>query len=121
MPRTSKKQRPPTPATVPTAPIRNGPPEEVMTLKEAAAYLRLPEADVLRLVDEQGLPARRMGKDWRFLKTAVQDWLRTGPGPQTGKEAQLAVIGAWKDDPYVQQELAETYRRRGRSKTEGEE
>ena len=32
---------------------------EVLTLAEAAAFLRLSEADVLRLVDEQGLAARQ--------------------------------------------------------------
>src|SRR5277367_5054010 len=50
-------------------------PIEVLTLVEAAAYLRLTEADVLRMVDEQGLSARQLGKEWRFLKSAIQDWL----------------------------------------------
>ena len=35
--------------------------------------------------------------------------------PAGGKEAQLAVAGAWKDDPLVEEELREIYRRRGRS------
>jgi excisionase family DNA binding protein len=70
-----------------------------LTLSEAAAYLRLPEADVLRLVMEQALPARRLENEWRFLKTSIQDWLRTGPLPQSNKEAWLALAGIWKDDP----------------------
>jgi excisionase family DNA binding protein len=82
--------------------------------------LRLPEADVLRLVAEQGLPARQVGTEWRFLKAAVQDWLRSGPPPKPSKEAQLAAIGSWKDDPYVEEELKETYRRRGRPMTADE-
>jgi excisionase family DNA binding protein len=95
----------------------NGPPSEVLTLTEAAAYLRLTEADVLRLVDEQALPARQLGKERRFLKAAIQQWLSAGTPPLAGKDAQLAVAGAWKDDPLVDQELRETYRRRGRSLT----
>ena len=91
---------------------------EVLTLSETAAYLRLAEADVLRLVDEQALPARRLGKEWRFLKDAIQDWLRTGPPPKSSKEAQLAAIGSWKDDPHLEEELKETYQRRGRSTSE---
>lgn len=101
-------------------PVANGPPAEVLTLAEAAAYLRLPEADVLRLVDEQGLPARQLGAEWRFLKAAIQDWLRSGPPPKPCKEDQLAVAGSWKEDPYVDEELKEIYRRRGRPMTEDE-
>ena len=49
----------------------NGPAGEVFTLAEAAAYLRLPEKEVVRLIREQALPARQAGSDWRFLKTAI--------------------------------------------------
>lgn len=90
------------------------PPGEVFTLSEAAAYLRLAEADVLRLVHEQALPARRLANEWRFLKAAIQHWLSTPP-PRYSKEAQRAVAGAWKDDPYVEAELKEILKQRGRS------
>jgi excisionase family DNA binding protein len=90
---------------------------EVLTLAEAAAYLRLPEAEVVRLVNSQGLPGRRAGEEWRFLKAAVQDWLRT-PAPQPGKEAMLSRIGSWKDDPHLEEMLREIFKRRGRPMTE---
>lgn len=118
MPRSKPKpQAPPLPAA---APALNGPADEVLTLTEAAAYLRLSEADVLRLVHDQKLPARRLANEWRFLKAAIQDWLRTGPPPQPSREAQLAVIGSWKDDPYIEEELKEILRQRGRPTTEEE-
>jgi excisionase family DNA binding protein len=87
----------------------------VLTLAETAAYLRVSEAEVLRFIDEQGLPARQLGKERRFLKSAIQQWLSAGPLPVPGKAAQLAVAGSWKGDPLVEEELAETLRRRGRS------
>jgi len=93
---------------------------EILTLSQAADYLQFSEAEVLRLVEEQALPARRLGNEWRFLKTAIQDWLRAGPSPKPSKEAQLAVIGSWKDDPYLEEELKEIYRRRSRPMTEDE-
>jgi excisionase family DNA binding protein len=96
-------------------PGANGPPGDVLTLAEAAAYLRLSEAEVLRLVDEQGLPARQVGKERWFLKAAIQQWLSAGSPPVPEKEAQLAVAGSWEDDPLVEEELSETLRRRGRS------
>lgn len=89
---------------------------EVLTLAEAAAYLRVSEAEVIRLVQRQDLPGRLLGakwNEWRFLKSALQDWLRNAP-PRGSKEAQLAVAGAWKDDPLLEEELREIYRQRGR-------
>jgi excisionase family DNA binding protein len=95
--------------------MRNGPAADVLTLNEAAAYLRLAEPDVLRLIQEQGLPARQVGAEWRFLKTAIQQWLSTAtPTLETRKEAQLALAGKHKDDPDVMRFCEEAYQQRGR-------
>jgi excisionase family DNA binding protein len=90
---------------------------DVLTLAEAARYLRVPEAEVIRLVQQQDLPGRLLGADWRFLKSALQDWLRTPPA-RGSREAVLSVAGAWKNDPYLEEELKEIYERRGRPMTE---
>jgi excisionase family DNA binding protein len=116
-----KKRPKPVQAPVSAAPEANGPPCEVLTLGEAAGYLRLSEEVVLRLVREQNLPARQAGAEWRFLKSAIQDWLRTGsPPPKSNKEAWMELAGAWKDDPYVEAELKEIYKRRGHGAVEDE-
>jgi excisionase family DNA binding protein len=115
MPRTKKQ-----PKTTPKPAELNGPvPGEVLTLTEAAAYLRLPEEEVVRLAQMQDLPGRLAGAHWRFLKTAIQQWL-SSPPPKTNKEALMALAGIWKDDPYVEEELKEIYRQRGRPMTEDE-
>ena len=106
------------PRTTANSPKKNAAPRpdpDVLTLPEAAAYLRVPEADVLRLVHDQGLPGRLIGREWRFLKAAVQDWLR---GPSR-REAILMQIGALKDDPSLEQLVEEIYERRGRPVAEG--
>jgi excisionase family DNA binding protein len=115
MPRTQKKPEPASPTAA-----TNGSLGEVLTLNEAAAYLRLPESDVLQLVKEQGLPARHLGKEWRFLKFAIQDWLRSGSPAKSNKEAWMALAGAWKDDPYLEDMLKEIAKQRGRP-TPGDE
>ena len=52
--------------------------DEVLTLEEAAALLKLP-ADAVRSRAEEGdLPGRRFGKEWRFARLAVLDWLAVG-------------------------------------------
>jgi excisionase family DNA binding protein len=94
----------------------------VFTLAEAAAYLRVAEADVLRMIQEQALPARQVGAEWRFFKTAIQHWLSSGSPPvPSNKEAWMALAGIWKDDPYVEDELKQIYRQRGRSMTAKDE
>lgn len=113
MPRT--KGRPGSRAAV-TPGGSNGPVPEVLTLAEAATYLRLPEEEVVRAVRELGLAARAVGPEWRFSREAIQDWLRTGPArPRSSKEALVALAGKYKDDPDLQSIYEEALRRRDRA------
>jgi excisionase family DNA binding protein len=107
----------------PTTSGTNGAPgeHEILTLAEAATYLRVSEAEVLQAIEEQGLPGAQIGTTWRFLKIALQDWLRTGGGHATNKAAQLAVAGVWKDDPFWEDELRDIYKRRNKLAHEGEQ
>jgi excisionase family DNA binding protein len=119
MPRTKTKPRRPKSAapaspSLPTTPVLA---DEVLTLAEAAAYLRVAEADLLQLVNQREVPARQIGGQWRILKPALQDWLRT-PMLPSSKEALRSVIGAWNDHEDLDQLLAEIYRQRGRPMTE---
>ena len=117
MPRTNPKSEPT--SLTPSASTANGLEGEVLTLSEAAAYLRLPEAEVMRMVREQNLGARQVGSEWRFLKAAIQDWLRAGtPSLQANKEAWISLVGKYKDDPDLLRICEEAYGRRGRSSTE---
>jgi excisionase family DNA binding protein len=106
----------PTPVGEPS-PIRAAGWPEVLTLAEAAAYLRVQEADVVRMVGPRGLPGRLVGSEWRFSKMALEQWLRTPPEPSS-KESLLALTGVWKDDPDIEEMLQEIYRQRGRPMTE---
>lgn len=93
--------------------------KEVFDLHDAATFLKVSEDEVLRMVKGQGLPARQIGDGWRFLKAAVCDWLRAGTPPRlSGKEALLALAGAWKGDPHLEDMVEEIYRKRGRPITE---
>jgi excisionase family DNA binding protein len=56
--------------------------DEVLTLEEAAALLKL-SADAVRSRAEDGdLPGRRFEKEWRFSRIAVLDWLAHGDAPR---------------------------------------
>lgn len=58
--------------------IQTGQGEDVLTLAEAAAYLRVPESELLRLIEDHDIPAQKIGTEWRFLKKALAEWLRYG-------------------------------------------
>jgi excisionase family DNA binding protein len=85
----------------------------VLTLVEAAAFLRLDEAETLRLVREQALPARQVDNDWRFLKSAVEAWLAHSAATDRARFWQVH-FGGLRDDPQLADVVREAYRRRGR-------
>jgi excisionase family DNA binding protein len=92
----------------------------VMTLPEAAQWLRVSD-DVLRDEAERGrVPARKVGDEWRFLEAALKEWLST-PCKSSGRENLMRHAGRAKDDPYLNEIVREAYERRGRPITEDAE
>jgi excisionase family DNA binding protein len=63
---------------------------EVLTLEEAAAFLRVTPDAVMRLVVQQAMPGRQIEGQWRFLRAALADWLRE----RSGKAVLLGQAGA---------------------------
>jgi excisionase family DNA binding protein len=53
---------------------------EVLTATQAAAYLQVSASTIRRLAREKRLPAARMGRRWRFQKSALDQWLADGGG-----------------------------------------
>ena len=110
--KSSKKARTKSPSTIPKLARSTNGTADVLTLAEAAEYLRVSETDVLAAIAEQSLPARQVGKDWRILKSALQQWLLT---PQTRRNFWETQLGALSDDPDLDTLLEETYRKRGQA------
>jgi excisionase family DNA binding protein len=52
--------------------------DDVLTLEEMAALLKLPVDAVRARAEEGDLPGRRFGKEWRFARLAVLAWLGDG-------------------------------------------
>jgi len=48
---------------------------EVMTSVEAAQYLKMHVKTVCRLAKEGKIPARKVGSEWRFLRSVLDGWL----------------------------------------------
>jgi excisionase family DNA binding protein len=67
---------------------------EVLTLEEVAAYLRLPKDMIARQAAQGAIPGRQIEDTWRFLKAAIDDWLRS----HDSRTLLLQQAGALADD-----------------------
>ena len=69
---------------------------DIMTSKEVADYLRLNEKTVSRLAQTGELPALKIGRQWRFNRTAITAWLagRVTPPAAPSQPVQLTVADA---------------------------
>jgi excisionase family DNA binding protein len=67
----------PSAARVPKAspPADSRAPGEVLTREEAAAFLKVCTKTVSRLVEREGLPAVRIGREYRLRRSAVLAWM----------------------------------------------
>jgi excisionase family DNA binding protein len=70
-------QQPPAQQAAPVAPTGGGSAPEVMTPAEAAAYLKVPEADVMSMITGGQIKAKQMGTSYRISKKALDDFLNS--------------------------------------------
>jgi len=49
--------------------------DQILTLKEVAAYLKLAEKTAYKLAAAGKLPGFKVGGSWRFQKKDVQQWI----------------------------------------------
>ncbi len=52
---------------------------EILTAEEVAEFLRVPLLTVQRQAKAGRLPGRRIGKQWRFSRTVLLEWIAAGP------------------------------------------
>jgi excisionase family DNA binding protein len=72
-------QQPPQPGAAPAAPTPGAPPSapDIMTLSEAAAYMRVGEQDVLDAIKAGQLKAKQIGSSYRISRQAVEEFLNS--------------------------------------------
>jgi excisionase family DNA binding protein len=94
----------------------------IMTLEEVADYLRVPTDVVLQQVEEGQLPGRKLNRHWRFLQSAIDNWLEnehktlsSGTITQADRRAAqarnpeiIALLDSW-DQPEHAVEQTETW------------
>lgn len=51
--------------------------DEIMTLEEVAKYLKLKPQTVYKWAQEEQIPGAKLGKEWRFRKSILDEWIDT--------------------------------------------
>ncbi len=64
---------------------------DIMTLEEVAAYLKLKPQTIYTWAQEKRIPAAKLGKEWRFMKSIIDEWFI-----QHIDEKFRSVIDNWK-------------------------
>ncbi|EOV0850563.1 helix-turn-helix domain-containing protein [Vibrio parahaemolyticus] len=54
--------------------------DQILTLKEVAAYLKLAEKTAYRLASEGKLPGFKVGGSWRFKREDLEVWIEKQKG-----------------------------------------
>lgn len=58
---------------------------EILTLGEAAKFLKIGRNTLYALARRGEIPARKIGREWRFVSTALIDWVLVKCAPANGK------------------------------------
>lgn len=54
--------------------------DEILTIKELSAYLKISEKTIYRLLSKNEIPAFKVGTAWRFKKETVDQWIKEQSG-----------------------------------------
>ncbi len=87
---------------------------EVLTLEDAAHFLKLSPDSVARQAEAGQIPGRRVEGSWRFLLSRLEDWLAR----RDSKAIFLEQAGAFQDDESMDDLVAQIYKARGRPEVE---
>lgn len=74
---------------------------DILTIPEIATYLKLPISTVYRLVERREIPGHKVGRQWRFQRSVINEWLRRR------SEARPRTILVVDDEKEVRTLLAE--------------
>ena len=58
---------------------------EVMTIDELAAYVKVSKSTLYKLVQNGKVPGQKIGKHWRFRREAIDRWLDADAGDSQGQ------------------------------------
>lgn len=52
------------------------PKSEIMTAEETSRYLKITQRTLYRYLRNRQIPAFKLGKEWRFVRSDLEQWIR---------------------------------------------
>ena len=59
---------------------------EIMTIEEAAEFLGVSVKTFNKVLHSQSIPARKIGREWKFSRSALVAWIGAGKSDQFYRE-----------------------------------
>ncbi|NGZ01607.1 MAG: hypothetical protein CV090_00980 [Nitrospira sp. WS238] len=56
--------------------MRSHPNSELMTAIETCRYLKITQRTLYRYLRSRQIPAFKLGKEWRFVRSDLEQWIR---------------------------------------------
>ena len=66
------------------------PDREILNLEEAATLLGVSVKTFNKVLHTESIPARKIGREWKFSRQALIDWVGGGRSDQFYREASIA-------------------------------
>ena len=57
------------------------PKSELMTAEETCRYLKITQRTLYRYLQGRRIPAFKLGKEWRFVRSDLEQWIRDRTQP----------------------------------------
>lgn len=56
--------------------MSRAPKSELMTATETCQYLKITQRTLYRYLQSRQIPAFKLGKEWRFVRSDLEQWIR---------------------------------------------
>ena len=74
--------------------MTNSTDREIMTIEEAAALLGVSVKTFNKVLHTQSIPARKIGREWKFSRQALIEWIGNGRSDDFYRESDESKNGA---------------------------
>lgn len=87
--------------------------EEILTLKETSLYLKVSSESLRTLIKKRKIPAARVGNQWRFKKSLIDQWINeqceyhTSPLEPTTQEVNVDIEPVVEDNQQEKEDFDE--------------
>ncbi|SHJ30550.1 helix-turn-helix domain-containing protein [Hespellia stercorisuis] len=73
---------------------------DILNLDQACTFLGVGERTVIKMLREEHMPARKIGREWRFSKSALINWVASGDSYEYANKDELYEVVKDTSDNY---------------------